>query len=172
MRNALHSVWKSKKKSHSILRSKWATFTFWVAKSSLKMPKLVHLGEFVKAWCLWSNSVTRQVKNWRKMPKLKNSNATFLVIFIQCGFSWFWHEMVHSVRFRRDLVQKQFHAVHFYKMAKSAKFLIIIKKALSSLAFISTQWIDKSFQEVPKCLHLQLGDIQVAACTGGTQFYT
>ena len=39
------------KMSHSILRAKRATFTFWVDKSSLKM------------------------------PKLKNSNATFLVIF-------------------------------------------------------------------------------------------
>ena len=35
-------VWKSSKKSHSTLQVKRATFTFWVAKSSLKMPKLVH----------------------------------------------------------------------------------------------------------------------------------
>ena len=37
-----HSVWKSLKKSHSILRAKRATFTFWVAKSSLKMQKMVN----------------------------------------------------------------------------------------------------------------------------------
>ena len=29
----LHSVWKSQKKSHSTLRAKRATFTFWVDKS-------------------------------------------------------------------------------------------------------------------------------------------
>ena len=38
-----HGVWKSQKKSHSTLR---ATLTFWVDKSSLKMPKMVQFGEF------------------------------------------------------------------------------------------------------------------------------
>ena len=47
-----HSVWKSQKKSHSTLRAKRATFTFWVAKSSLKMPKIVHFGNFLKTWSL------------------------------------------------------------------------------------------------------------------------
>ena len=59
--NTLHSVWKSQKKSHSTLRAKRATFTFWVDKSSLKMPKMVNFGEFLKTWILRSNSVTRQV---------------------------------------------------------------------------------------------------------------
>ena len=36
-----HSVWKSLKMSHSTLR---ATFTFWVDKSLLKMPKIVKFG--------------------------------------------------------------------------------------------------------------------------------
>ena len=36
------------KRSHSTLRAKRATFTFWAAKSSLKMPKMVHFGEFLK----------------------------------------------------------------------------------------------------------------------------
>ena len=39
-----HSVWKSQKKSHSALRAKRATFTFWVDKSWLKMPKWSILG--------------------------------------------------------------------------------------------------------------------------------
>ena len=43
-----HGVWKSQKKSHSILRAKRATFTFWVDKSSLKMPKMIHFDEFLK----------------------------------------------------------------------------------------------------------------------------
>ena len=34
-----HSVWKLKKKSHSTLRAKRATFTCWVDKSSLKYAK-------------------------------------------------------------------------------------------------------------------------------------
>ena len=33
-----HGVWKSQKKSHSTLRAKRVTFTFWVDKSSIKMP--------------------------------------------------------------------------------------------------------------------------------------
>ena len=48
-------------KSHSILRAKRATFTFWVDKSWLKIPKMVHFGEFLKTWSLWPNSLTRQV---------------------------------------------------------------------------------------------------------------
>ena len=55
-----HGVWKSQKKSHSTLRVKRATFTFWVDKSWLKMPKMVHFGDFLKTWSLRSNSVTRQ----------------------------------------------------------------------------------------------------------------
>ena len=39
---------KSQKKSHSTLRAKRATFTFWVAKSSLKMPKMLNLASFWK----------------------------------------------------------------------------------------------------------------------------
>ena len=54
-----HGVWESQKKSHSTLRAKRATFTFWVDKSLLKMPKMVHFGEFLKTWSLRSNSVTR-----------------------------------------------------------------------------------------------------------------
>ena len=69
-----HSVWKSQKKYHSTLQAKRTTFTFWVDKNKLKMPKMVHFGEFLKTWSLRSNSVTRQVtfkrtKNWWKIPK-------------------------------------------------------------------------------------------------------
>ena len=35
--------------------------TIWVDNSSWKMPKMLHFGEFLKAWSLRSNSVTRQV---------------------------------------------------------------------------------------------------------------
>ena len=76
----LHGVWKSQKKSH-LERAKRATFTFWVDKSSLKMPKMVHFGEVWKIWTLQSNSITRHVNLKWKMPKLNNSNETFLAIF-------------------------------------------------------------------------------------------
>ena len=56
-----HGVWKAQKKSHSTLRAKRATFTFWVDKSYSKMPKIVHFGEYLKTWSLRSGSVTRQV---------------------------------------------------------------------------------------------------------------
>ena len=81
-----HSVWKSLKMSHSTLR---ATFTFWVDKSLLKMPKMVNFGEFLKTWRLRQNSVTRQVtfnrtKIGGKCQNTKTWNATFLVIFKHC----------------------------------------------------------------------------------------
>ena len=45
-----HDVCKSQKKSHSTLRGKRATLTFLVLdKSSLKMPKMINFGEFLKA---------------------------------------------------------------------------------------------------------------------------
>ena len=86
-----HSVWKSAKKSHSTLRAKRATFTLWVDKSLLKMPKMVNFGELLKIWSYCSNSVTRQVtlnmtKIGGKSQKWKNSNATFWVILKHCEY--------------------------------------------------------------------------------------
>ena len=77
---------KITEKSHSTLRAKRATFTFWVDKSSLKVPKIVHFGEFLKTWSFRSNSVTRHVTfNRTKIGgKCQNSNATFWGIFKQC----------------------------------------------------------------------------------------
>ena len=81
----VHSVWKSQKKSHSTLRAKRATFTFWVDKSWLKMPKMVNFGEFLKieacGQIVLPDKEILKDKNWRKMPKYKNSNATFWMIF-------------------------------------------------------------------------------------------
>ena len=83
----IQGVWKSQKKSHSTLRAKRATFTFWADKSWLKMPKMLNFGEFLQTWSLRSNSVTRQVSfNTTKIAgKCQNSNATFWVIFKQCA---------------------------------------------------------------------------------------
>ena len=44
--NVQHGVWKSQKKSHSTLRAKRATFTFWVDISWLKIPKNVQFWRF------------------------------------------------------------------------------------------------------------------------------
>ena len=62
IRSTLHSVWKSQKKSHSIMRAERATFTFWVDKRLLKMPKITNLSSFTnkdvsfgvqfKFWCM------------------------------------------------------------------------------------------------------------------------
>ena len=81
-----HSVWKSQKKSHSALRAKRATFTFWVAKSSLKMPKMVNFGDFLKTRSLRSNSVTRKVtfngtKNVAFEKSPKSPKSAFLGLF-------------------------------------------------------------------------------------------
>ena len=66
----LHGVSKSQKKSHSTLRAKRATFTFWVDKS----------------W--W--------KNWWKMSNWKHSNETLWVIFKQCGLLELWGQALKS----------------------------------------------------------------------------
>ena len=94
----LHSGWKSQKKSHSTLRAKRATFTFWVDKSSLKMPKKIHFGEFLKTRILPSNSVTRQVtfnreKNGRKCQNINNQCD------ILSGFQTFWNYSYYSLSF-------------------------------------------------------------------------
>ena len=93
--NKLSRHWKTgtvfenhRKKSHSTLRAKRATFTFWVDKKSFKCQKWSIFGESLKT--LWPNSVTRQVNVKRtkvsiKMPKFKTSNETFRGIFKQCG---------------------------------------------------------------------------------------
>ena len=67
-----HSVWKSPKKSHSLLRAKRATFTFWVDKSSLKM------------------------------PKLKNSNQAFWIIFKHCGVIYTNRNLMRFHKNERD----------------------------------------------------------------------
>ena len=66
---------KITKKYHSTLQAKRATFTFWVDKSSLKMPNMVHFCEFLETWSLWSNSVTRQVSFNRTKIGGKCQNA-------------------------------------------------------------------------------------------------
>ena len=50
----VHGVWKSQKKSHSTLRTKRATSTFWVDKNYWKMPKFKFdiLGDF-QTLCLF-----------------------------------------------------------------------------------------------------------------------
>ena len=69
-----------------IQHCKRSELPFWEYKSYLKMPKMVHLGEFLKNYCLRFNSVTRQASFNRTIigEKCLNSNATFWVIFKQC----------------------------------------------------------------------------------------
>ena len=73
VRKKIHSVWKSHKKSHLILRAKRAKFTFWVDKSSLKM---VNLASFWKPEAcgqtvlpdnslLMGQKLVESAKNWK-----------------------------------------------------------------------------------------------------------
>ena len=59
------SVWQclkiTKKKSHSTLRAKRATFTICVDKTSLKNAQNTQFDEFLKTYSLRSNSVTKRV---------------------------------------------------------------------------------------------------------------
>ena len=78
-----HSVWKLQEKSHSTLRAKRATFTFWVDKSSIKM---LNVATF------WKPKVYGQtvlpdmslLKGQKLVENARNSNTTFRVIFKQC----------------------------------------------------------------------------------------
>ena len=101
-----HNVWKSQKKSHSTLRAKRATFTFWVDKSWLKMPKMVHFCEFLKTWSLRSNSVTGLVTLFDTVGQIlveKAKIAKFkwdiLVIFKQCVLGWFTYYRLGELSF-------------------------------------------------------------------------
>ena len=99
-------VEKSQKKSHTTLRAKRATFTFWVDNSSLKMPKKIHFGEFLKTRILPSNSVTRQFtfnrgKNGRKCQNINNQCD------ILSGFQTFWNYSYYSLSFLKLYI---FHA--------------------------------------------------------------
>ena len=64
-------------------------------KVNLKMPKIVHFGEFLKTWSLRSNSVTRHVKSWWKMPKFKCDILSNFQTMCSCNsyqclkFCWF-----------------------------------------------------------------------------------
>ena len=74
---------KITKKSHSTLRAKRAKFTFWVDKSSFKMPKKCLFWRFFENLKFASNSVTRQVtfKKDKIGEKFKNENSDNLATF-------------------------------------------------------------------------------------------
>ena len=79
-----HSVGKSQKKSHSILRAKRATFTVLVDKSSRKMTILASFWEKHVVKQCYQTSQFWLGKKWWKTPKLDNWNDTFLVISKHC----------------------------------------------------------------------------------------
>ena len=92
-RKTLAQWLKIPKKSHSTLRAKRAMFTFWVDKSSLKMPKIVNFCEFLK------NEICGQTvlpdRSILIGQKYQNSYATFWVIFIQYDSVWKSSKMSH-----------------------------------------------------------------------------
>ena len=100
-----HGVWKSQKKSHSILRAKWARFTFWVDKSFLKMSKK---GQFWRVFenlkLAVKNSVTRQVSFNRTTIGGKGQNSKIQM----WHFGWFSNTVSpplrHQKRFLVDIL--------------------------------------------------------------------
>ena len=89
-----HGVWKSQKKSHSTMRAKRATFTFWVDKSLLKMPKMVHFGEFLKTWSFRSNVLPdMSVLIGQKLVKNAKIQKFKCVILSNLQTMWKWWEM-------------------------------------------------------------------------------
>ena len=84
----IHSIEKSPQKSHSTWRAKRATFTIWVGKNALKVPKIVHFGDFptmcvffyltlsaviffLFSWhgCLFSPRRMRRMSGWKDAAK-------------------------------------------------------------------------------------------------------
>ena len=64
-----------------------ATFSFWVDKSQIKMPKMVHFGVFLKA-CAQTVLPDRSALIGQKLvenAKIENSNATYWMIFKHCA---------------------------------------------------------------------------------------
>ena len=76
----------------SLIASKRATFTFWVDKSWLKMPKMVHFGEFLKTSSLWSMRLTRQFSfnETKNGGKCQNSKVQMR------HFGWFSYNVVRA----------------------------------------------------------------------------
>ena len=94
-----HGVWKSQKRSHSTLRAKRATFTFWLDKSWLKRPKWSILARFWKPEaCGQTVLPDKSILKGQKLAenakiqkcdirhRIKSKeNATYCVIFKQCA---------------------------------------------------------------------------------------
>ena len=96
-----HSVWKSKKKSHSTLRVSGQEF--------IKSAK----NGFLKTWSWRSNSINRQVifnrtKIGGKCQNPKYSNATFWVIFKQCILTFCRPFLLEYWRFLQKKVEGDF----------------------------------------------------------------
>ena len=119
----LHSVWKSQNKSHSTLRAKRATFTFWVDKSSLKMQKNDQFGEFLRTWSLRSNSVTRQV-TFNRPKMVENAKINKLKCDI---FSDFQNNVSDKISVKVSLFYCGWRFFSTYKEAPGSKGLNLTK---------------------------------------------
>ena len=84
-----HNVWKLQKSLIQHFERTELRLYFEWTKINQKCQNWSILVTFWKTWKLRINSATRQVNfkkdiNWWKMPEIKKSNKTFLVIFKQC----------------------------------------------------------------------------------------
>ena len=101
------------KKSHSTLRAKRAMVTFWVDKSSFKLPKMSQFSEFLKTWSLLSNSVSRQV-SCNRLVIAQCLKITENVAFDLSNFG------INFVLFKSDMSESTIwpQALGFQKIAK------------------------------------------------------
>ena len=68
----MHNVWKSQKKSHSTLRAKRATFTFWV----LNWQKLVENAQIGKLkWDIWGDFQTLWRRSYREKRDIQKNKG-------------------------------------------------------------------------------------------------
>ena len=128
--------------------AKRATFTFWVDKSSLKMPETINFGEFLKTYSFRSNSGTRhgtfkRTKIGGKCQNWKIKNATFWVIFKHCEsmvsfkmrqFCRFWVTLSHSSHLVFSPGHKCFWGVRANRK-RDEGWMLWIGKAISQLAY-------------------------------------
>ena len=132
-----HSVWKSQKKSHSTLRAKRATFTFWLDKSSLKNAKNGQLATFWKS----ENSCQTVLPDnfdrtkWVENARLQKLKCDILVFFKH-------HEKCKCIKW--DNFKVFLPTVHDDRLYDRIGFLIVIIMVLQTRGIKLDQWTVKT----------------------------
>ena len=128
--------------SHSTVRAKRAKFTFWVAKSLLKMQKMVNFGEFFITWSLRPNSVTRQV-NFKRSKIGGNAEIEKFKCDILIDFQTMWTWQKRSKKLQYSCYIVTLSSSNLFKFDK----LVNIRQ---SMAWGNNAW-DQKFDWVLLC---------------------